>query len=67
MKIYRIAWKGARSVRDPVKLLGVREFGKNIPEPLRVTFWIEEAEKWLKELGGPETHEIVNVVITPYK
>jgi hypothetical protein len=68
MKIYKIAWEGANSVRDPAKTLSIREIGKNIPiEPIRLTFWIEEAEKWLQELGGSKTHEIVSVVITPYK
>ena len=65
MKIYRIAWKGATSVSDPVQMLAIREIGKNIPD-LRVTYYIEEAEQWLEAAGGSKTHEIVRVVITPY-
>lgn len=67
MRIYRIAWEGAISVPDPVQMLSIRELGKNVPDPLRVTYYIEEAEKWLEEAGGSRTHEIVRVVITPYK
>lgn len=66
MRIYRIAWEGAISVPYPVKLLGIRELGKNIPL-MKFTYDIEEAEKWLEEAGGTKTHEIVSVTILPYK
>lgn len=45
----------------------VREIGKNVPDPLKVTYYVDEAEQWVNKMGGAKTHEIVRVVITPYK
>jgi len=69
MKIIKIGQKMVpfNSVRDPSKMFSVREIGKNAPvSPIRLTHWIEEAEKWLQELGE-DKYEIVRVIITPYE
>lgn len=64
MKIHRIAWEGASSVKDTVNMFAIREIGKNIPI-MKFTYFVEETNKWLQDIG-PDSHEIVRITIVPY-
>lgn len=49
------------SVTDTVKMFAVRKIGKNVHYS-NLTFWIEQADDWVKE-----GEEIVTVEIKPYR